>query len=780
MNAAFRRIRVVLGLFLLAGPFAPAARAQDQVEIIIRSNLGRASHVVIPQARSFTIERRGEAVVIEKVDAMVRILDATATTTLEVSLRNASSSLAEAVLLLPVPDGAVVGSFLFQGASAEPTAQVLRRDEARRLYDAIVAKVRDPALLEFAGYNLVRSSVFPVEAGGTQKVRLTYEHLLPVDGSRVDYVLPRSESLDRRTPWNVRVDLQCKEPVSMVYSPSHTLETERRSPNHLSVRIAESSVLDPGSFRLSYLRETSGVTASLYAYPDPRIEGGYFLLVAGLPTDAAADRPKVRREVTLVIDRSGSMAGVKMDQAKAAALQVLEGLDEGEAFNIIDFSTTVSMFSSNPVEKNGKSAAAARMYLDAMRSGGGTNIHDALVEALKAHEATEGRLPLVLFLTDGLPTVGQTSEVAIREVVEKGNPQQRRIFTFGVGNDVNVPLLDRLSDATRAVSVYVQPEEDVELKVAQTFRRLSGPVLAGAVLNTIDAQGEITTGTAVRELIPAALPDLFDGDQLVVLGQYRSAGGEGGKSPIRFRLAGELLGEAKVFEFEFDLDAATTRNAFVPRLWASRRIAYLVDQIRQAGAASAASPHVANTPVFDDPRYRELAEEILRLSTEFGILTEYTAFLATEGTDLSDWSNLQATCNTILDGRAVQQRWGMGAVNQGVNFNEQKQQAKVKYDNSYVDEKLNRVEITAVQQVCDRAFFKRGAQWIDSQLIAAGEKQAAPIVPDETIEFGSAEHIAILHRLIEQNRQGVLSLDGDIMLRIDGRSILVRNTAPSP
>jgi Ca-activated chloride channel family protein len=246
---------------------------------------------------------------------------------------------------------------------------------------------------------------------------------------------------------------------------------------------------------------------------------------------------------------------------------------------------------------------------------------------------------------------------------------------------------------------------------------------------------------------------------------------------MHFRLAGELFGEKKKFEFEFDLSAATTRNAFVPRLWASRRIAYLVDQIRQAGAAS---PGVINsTPIFEDPRYRELAEEILKLSTEFGILTEYTAFLATEGTDLSDWSNLQATCNTILDGRAVQQRWGMGAVNQGVNFNEQKLQAKLNYQNVYVDDKLSRVEITAVQQVCDRAFFKRGEQWIDSRLITAGQDESNTITPDETIDFGSPEHIAILQALVEQNRQGVLSLNGDIILQYEGKSILVRN-APSP
>ncbi len=769
--------RLITTLLTLLGLFAVPASAQDQqIEIIIRSSLGSATQVVVPQARSFNVVRPGDPILIEKVDAKVRILDSTATTTLEVSLRNTSSAQAEAVLLLPVPDGAVVGSFLFEGASAEPTAQVMRRDEARRLYDAIVAKVRDPALLEFAGYNLVRSSVFPVPAGGTQKVRLTYEHLLSVDGPRVDYILPRSESLDRRHPWNVQVDMQSRQPISMVYSPSHTLETKRVSPNHFSAGIAPGSVADPGSFRLSYLREQQGVTASLYAYPDPKIEGGYFLLVAGLPGESKDQRPGIKREVTLVIDRSGSMAGPKMDQAKAAALQVLEGLEDGEAFNIIDFSTTVSLFSNQPVEKNSKSAAAARVYLDMMRAGGGTNIHDALVEALKTHESTEGRLPIVLFLTDGLPTVGRTSEVDIRALADKGNPQHRRIFTFGVGNDVNVPLLDRLSDATRAVSVYVQPDEDVELKVAQTFRRLSGPVLANANLDTIDDQGQETTGAAVRELIPSALPDLFDGDQLIVLGQYRQPGANA--SPLHFRLTGDFLGEQKTFEFEFDLGSATTRNAFVPRLWASRRIAYLVDQIRQAGAASVGSI-TNNTPVFEDPRYRELAEEILRLSTEFGILTEYTAFLATEGTDLSDWNNLQANCNTNLDTRAVQQRWGQSAVNQGVNFNEQKLQAKLNYQNQYVDDKLNRVEISAVQQVCDRAFFKRDNCWIDSQLITPSETPGEAITPDETVQFGSPEHIAILQALITQNRQGVLSLDGDIMLRYEGRNILVRNS-PNP
>ncbi|MCH6552237.1 MAG: hypothetical protein IH804_09540, partial [Planctomycetes bacterium] len=165
--------------------------------------LGRASHVIIPQARSFPLRPypTPAGIRIESVEVRVSILEQTARTTMEIALRNTSSRPQEAVLLLPVPDGAVVSAFTYEGSASEPAAAVLRADEARRLYDAIVSKVRDPALLEFAGYNLIRSSVFPVPPQGSQRVRLTYEHLLEADGDRVDYVLPRSEALARRRPW---------------------------------------------------------------------------------------------------------------------------------------------------------------------------------------------------------------------------------------------------------------------------------------------------------------------------------------------------------------------------------------------------------------------------------------------------------------------------------------------------------------------------------------------------------------------------------------------------
>lgn len=761
-------------------------RLQVELPAQLRSDLARVSQIVIPQSRGgrgFTLEQRGQAVEITSVAAHATILERTAHTTMDIALRNPGNQQIEAILLLPVPDGAVVSNFAFEGSASEPTAQVMLRDEARRLYDSIVNRVRDPALLEFAGYNLIRTSVFPVAAGGTQKIRLTYENLLGGDSERVDYVLPRSESLDRPSPWKIDVDVQSKQEIASAYSPTHEVVTERKGRNAMHIALAEKSASDPGAFMLSYLLapmgDGQGIAASMFAYPDTRLgpdgRGGYFLLMAGLPASLSDSAQKQKREVTIVIDRSGSMAGVKMDQAKAAALQVVEGLENGEFFNIIDYSTTVAAFAPKPVEKNDESRLAARKYIEAIKPTGGTNIHDALVESLRP-EPTIGCIPIVLFLTDGLPTVGNTSETSIRELAEKGNPHHRRIFAFGVGNDVNVPLLDRIADVSRASTTYVLPEEDVEVKVATVFKRLYGPVLSDITLETIDSSGAVSTQLA-RDLIPSRIPDVFADDQLILLGQYAG-------EPVKFRLRGNCMGQPRDFEMSFDFDSATTKNAFVPRLWASRRIAYLVDQVRQAGAEFASRPHAAGESVLNDPKYKELSDEILRLSTEFGILTEYTAFLATEGTNLNSWSSLSAACSTNLDSRAVQQRWGAAAVNQGINFNAQKGQSKVQYDNRFVDANLQTVEFSNVQQVCDRAFFKQGAQWIDSQVVTANARKAglpgvpaanASVTPDVTIMYGSPEHLDLLQQLVRENRQGVLSLSGDIVIFHNGKTILVKN-----
>lgn len=750
------------------------------------------THVVVPQHRALPVRPGVPAsITITQVDAQVIVRDRVASTTLEMSVTNPSSVQAEAVLLVPVPAGATVKGFSFSNPPASPqpipmasassgvrapgasegVAQIMPRDEARRLYDSIVRASRDPGLLEFAGSTLLRSSVFPIAAGATQRVRVEWEELVASIDGRLDYALPRSESLRQATPWTVQLSIKQSTPIAAVYSPSHGIVEVHRGadPTLKHFTLDTASQAAPGPFLLSILPTSSaGTASSIAAYPDPTVGGGYFMLLGGLSTGGA--RATLSREVTVVIDRSGSMTGGKLDQAKAAALQVIEGLSPGERFNIIDYSNGVSVFANEPVIQSPSTIAQARTYLASLRPSGGTNISDALVEALRQPHA-DGTLPIVLFLTDGLPTVGQTSERAIREGVERGNPHNRRIYSIGVGADVNVPLLDRIADLTRARGTYISPQENVEVKVAQVARQLMGPILTDIALGARTSQGTEDT-RRLRDLAPRRIPDVFEGEQLVVFGAYT------GESPTTLALTGKTPFGPLATTIAFDPAIATTRNGYVARLWATRRIAELVDEVRQLAADRPGQP-IGTTPPMDDPRVKELVDEIVKLSARFGVLTEYTAFFANEGTNLGDWNSLAGGCSDLLSSRAERTRTGTGAVNQGINFNEMKGKAQVAYDNRFIDESMREQRILNVQQVNDRCFYNSAGRWVDSQLVASkaaqSGAQAQTVSIDETIEFGSDRHLELVAELAQEGRQGVLSLPGDTLVRHNNRNILVRN-----
>jgi len=764
----------VIALTLAATSFGQRPAPEEQ-------GLLYGSHVVIPQTGGFALERGRSPIRIEEIRAHAEIVGQAATTTLEVTVGNPASGMAEAFLLLPVPEGVAVTGFDFEGSGSEPSATLLPKEEARATYQSIVDRVRDPALLEFVGHRLIRSRVFPVPPRGTQRVRLVYSHVLPADGDRVDYELVRSESLAYHVKWTITAEIRSAAPISTVYSSSHPLAFEHRSPNRVRVRTESVGAAPSGTYRLSYLLEGNDVSASVLACPDAEAGGGHFLLLAGLPASIDDWSRAVKREVVLVLDRSGSMGGEKIEQAKRAASQVLEGLAFGEAFNIVDYSGDVSLFSAQPVVKTGESIREARDYLATLTSAGGTNLHEALRVALaQPRAAGDGRrLPLVLFLTDGLPTQGITSEVTIRDLAVQANPYERRVYTFGVGADVNVPLLDRVADESRGTSTYVLPGEDVEVKVGNVFDDLYGPVLADVELEVVDENGAVDT-RAVRDLMPRRIPDLFEGDQLVLLGRYLKEG------LLRFRLHGDFFGERRTFAFECDMARANPRNTFVPRLWASRRLGFLVDELRQDGAESTAVAARANGGMPADPRQAELVNEILRLSTEYGVLTEYTAFLATEGTDLSDWDGNGATTAGNVGAWAMNTRSGVHGLSQDANIRFLQNQnfpnnPNVNFTGNLTpalapgEVTFEEVSYATVQQMGDRALFRRGNRWIDARLVEEG----ASFEPDEVIDFGSEAHAALLRRFAGEGLQGVLSLHGEVLVDVDGRAVLVRNATRS-
>jgi Ca-activated chloride channel family protein len=343
-----------------------------------------------------------------------------------------------------------------------------------------------------------------------------------------------------------------------------------------------------------------------------------------------------------------------------------------------------------------------------------------------------------------------------------GNGAHRRIFTFGVGADVNTPLLNALATESRAAATFVLNDKEVDEKIAAVFERLCGPVMADPRLTVVDAQGRPAPG-AVMDVIPERLPDLFKGDQLVVLGRYVA------DSPLTFELTGDFRGRVRTFRFAFAVDNASTKNGFVPRLWASRRIGVLTDAIRQAGVDSPpAYGGMFVATAATDPRARELVEEVVRLSTEFGVMTEYTAFLALEGSDLSSPDAVLRQAQQNFDRRAGRVRSGIGSVNQEMNIMAQANQSVLNHANYFNDKNLNRVSVNAVRQVGDRAFYQRHGRWVDSSYVANAQR-AAP----REVRFGTSEYFALANQLANDGRQGAMALNGDILLNVDGRAVLV-------
>ncbi|UCC72231.1 MAG: VWA domain-containing protein [Gemmatimonadota bacterium] len=521
--------------------------------------------------------------------------------------RNNSRVMQEGDYLYPIAPEAVFTDFsLFMGEE-ELRGEVLPADEARRIYEEIVRRKKDPALIELVGHGVLRARVFPIEPGDTRRIILRYTQILGKDGDllrfrypRVVGTVPGTEQSERSTPdlrrradhpFTLTVRVDGAERFATPYSPTHVIEVRERGRDELE--IAHSGDASARDFELFLPLRESFVGASVVAHA-PSGEPGYFMLLIAPP--AHGDEMHIPRDLTLVLDVSGSMSGVKIEQARDALDQILAGLRPEDRFRLITFASVVRSFGEDFVHADRATLREARDYLAGVRAEGSTNIVDALREALDP-ESEAGRLSLIVFLTDGKPTVGETAPERIAEVAERLRDGER-VFAFGVGYDVNTYLLDRLAEGGRGTVSYVQPGDDVEEAVSSLTRKISFPALSD--LRIVRAPAEL------EDFYPNPLPDLFYGEDLILFGRYRGHGGG------QLVLEGTRAGETQRFTYEVELPRRENDNDFIPRLWAARKAGALTAYLRLHGA---------------DP---EVVEEIRQLGLRYGIITEYTSYLVEE------------------------------------------------------------------------------------------------------------------------------------------------------
>lgn len=643
----------------------------------------------------------------------VTINDQLANTKVDQIFHNDARVDREGVYVFPMPEGSAITKFSMFAGEKEIAGKVLDKSEARSIYESIVRQRKDPALLEYIDRNTFRASVYPVPAHGDKRIRLDYSEVVPKSGAAYRYVYSLStERFSAKPLENCRVTIRIKSkrPITNIYSPTHAVTIDRASDNEATVTWKAENTKPDTDLVLYYSVSDDDMGIDLIPFREAG-KKGYYLLLASPRVEI--DRSKIQpKNVVFVFDRTGSMAGEKIDQTKEAIKFCINSLKPNDQFNLITFNEShETLFAEleKPTAERRKKALAA---VDALDATGATDINAAITAALKQFKSYGTERNYIIFLTDGLPTSGETNPATILEHAKSNDKNNVRIFAFGVGYDVNTHMLDKLSQENKGDSDYVRPRESIEAKVSTFFAKVSEPLLTDVKL--------AITGGNVSDAYPAKdLPDIFRGTQLTVLGRYSESGN------VKIELSGMANGKRKTFTINTTLPVTESENPFVPQLWAARKIGYLLDEIRLHSN-------------------KELIDEVVRLSKEYGIPTEYTSFLADDRNltanmslsygkaremaidavkaDSGTWSVAQST-NAQMSRNNAQvaaaappsgNYLGYGAAGKPVVVGSMAPNQRV--GGYYWNDKDQQVMVANVQNVAQRTFYQRGTYWEDANV----------------------------------------------------------------
>ncbi|MBL9038038.1 MAG: VWA domain-containing protein [Archangium sp.] len=535
------------------------------------------------------------------------IVDGTAVTKVEQVFVNSSPRQLEAHYVFPLPKGAALQDFYLWINGKRTKGEVLEKQKATDIYEGIVRRLQDPGLLEYIDTDAFRARVFPVPANGEQRIELTFSQVLDFQGGVYAYRYPLGASTRGAPKLTVRQDftfsatISSKAGLRTIYSPTHTMGISRKSDAEAVAGFEQGAGADISKdLALYYSVSDKAVGVTLLSFRPNGDEPGFFTALLSPKTDVKADEVLPKR-VTFVMDTSGSMQGDRIKLARESLTYCVQRLNPRDEFNVIRFSTDVEPLFEKPQPATPENIKRAVEFAKGLEAMGGTAIDEALQRALKDAVGKGERPHVVMFITDGQPTVGITDEPDIAKRAKAANTGSR-VFTFGVGEDLNARLLDRVAEEGRGASEFLRDGKEFETRVSAFADKIANPVLADVSLD-LSAFGAF-------DVYPKKLPDLFKGTQLVVMGRYRTP------KDGTLVLSGTVNGAKKVFEYRAVAAAERTAYDFVPRLWAIRKVGYLLDEIRLNGERP------------------ELKDEVVSLGKKYGIVTPYTSYLVVEDTPM--------------------------------------------------------------------------------------------------------------------------------------------------
>lgn len=666
--------------------------------LIFGSLPAMAQGVIVPPRG---VETNAPSLLIDYLRVNTTIDNQIAQTNIDMQFTNTGELLAEGTYLFPLPAEAAVDELIMYIDGEAIEAKILGATEAREVYNEIVRQLADPALLEYVGMNAIQANVFPIPPGESRRIEITYTEILTVDNGLVHYQFPmHSAGNNGRVVGQVSfsVDATSNEPISNVYSPSHRIALSRESETAFRAGYEANNVVPQGDFSLYYGIANENININLLTYRESADQDGFFMLLVQPPNRVPEDQI-LPKDVIIVLDQSGSMEGDKWEQAQEAAKYILDNLNPADRFNVIPFSTGWRMYANGLAPAD--DAQGAMDWIDSLIAEGGTDINGALTNALNLTDSE--RSTTILFLTDGLATEGITETSAILTNLSDNAKSNARIFTFGVGDDVDTFLLDAIVRDFNGTGSYVRPNERIDEEVASLYNKISSPVLTNVTLE-ID-------GVVAELMYPKALNDLFAGEQITLVGRYR-----GFTEGSEIRLNGIFNGIPETYIYT---DQNFRENAggegFIPRLWATRRIGDLLNTIRLNGES------------------QELVDAVVDLSIRYGIITPYTSFLIEEDDILSQLGRERAQegfanqanelANTTTGADAVAAADASIALSganapaePSLNSYRMTEEEAMDEDGEFDDGALGgaKSQINPIQTVGDKTFILQGEIWTDT------------------------------------------------------------------
>ena len=650
--------------------------------------------------------------VLQNYTVKIDVEDQIAHVNIEQTYFNPTDQILEEIYLFPVPQGVTITSLtLCESENSCAEGELMGATEARQLYQQIVSQTRDPALLEYIDDRSFQVRIFPINPDSTQTIKVSYQQVLERRGGLVEVLYPiTSQKLIEQM--YIEATLRDDEAIGNVYSPSHTISQERVSENEMKISFEVSDLKSDEDFKVFFAVEQEGMALDVLSFR-PTDEDGYFLMLVSWPQ---IDQEPLPKDIVFVLDTSGSMSGEKINQARASLEHAIGRLNPEDRFGLITFSDQVRSYQTDLLAVSDLDRIGLADYISNVDAAGGTNIHSALMRGLNLFDDTSGERPqMVVFLTDGLPTAGETNiQNIVNDILGENSDLECRIFTFGVGYDVNTVLLDTLSIENGGFTTYVEPGENIEDSIATFYDRVGAPLIwdLDSVFNSVD----------VYDTYPVNLPDLFAGDMLEIVGRYRS-GGEG-----EVFLTGQGVGISDAFTEQIELIEGFTHHDYLAKIWAGRAIAYLLTQIRLHGS---------------DP---ELVERVRELGDKHGIVTPYNSlFAAPEDSDDFQLGTTGQSPSGISFDTDAADATGQGAV--------QRSEALKVLASATTAQELEAYEAQAQQQIGQNIYELREGRWVDMN--------RADLKPDFQIQFGSDAYFELASR---SDLREVMKLGSNLIL----------------